>query len=56
MKANKNSPLDRLRQWWLRVRCPTEFLCDNCHLDYGTLCTRPQRPNAVKCPDYEPKK
>lgn len=46
---------ERLRQWWLRVRCPTEFLCDNCVYDHPSACTRPQRPNAIKCPDYRPR-
>jgi len=47
--------LDRLRQWWLRVKCPTEFLCDNCKNDYRSACLRSQAayPNATKCPDYE---
>jgi len=44
-----------LQQWWLRVTCPTEFLCDNCKYDHGNACTRPERPNAVRCPDYRPK-
>ncbi len=53
--STKITLISRLRSWWLRVKCPTEFLCDNCQLDYGTACIRPQRPNAVKCPDYQPK-
>jgi len=47
--------VDKVKAWWLRVRCPTEFLCDNCFNDHDSACTRPQRPNAVKCPDYRPK-
>lgn len=47
--------LDTLKQWWRRVTCPTEFLCDNCKNDHPSVCYRPQRPNAIKCPDYEPK-
>jgi hypothetical protein len=47
--------MERLRTWWLRTTCPTEFLCDNCRYDYDAACRRPQRPNAVKCPDYKPK-
>jgi hypothetical protein len=46
---------EALRQWWLRARCPTEFLCDNCRYDHPSACHRPQRPNAVKCPDYTPR-
>lgn len=30
-----------------------EFLCDSCRYDYGSVCTRPERPNARKCPDYK---
>ena len=30
-----------------------EFLCDSCRYDYGSACTRPERPNARKCPDYK---
>lgn len=53
--STQPSITERLKQWWLRVTCPTEFLCDNCRYDHGTVCKRPQRPNAVKCPDYRPK-
>ena len=49
------SIIGRIREWWLRVTCPTEFLCDNCRYDHGNVCTRPERPNATKCPDYRPK-
>lgn len=28
------------------------FLCDTCRYDHGNACTRPERPNATKCPDY----
>lgn len=27
-------------------------LCDTCKYDYGAVCTRPERPNALRCPDY----
>ncbi|MBK7877908.1 MAG: hypothetical protein IPJ77_19690 [Planctomycetes bacterium] len=30
-------------------------LCDTCKWDYGNACTRPERPNAVTCPDYKKK-
>jgi predicted nucleic acid binding AN1-type Zn finger protein len=30
----------------------SEFLCDNCKYDYGSVCCRPERPNARRCPDY----
>ena len=45
----------RLREWWLRFRCPSEFLCDHCKYDHGNVCKRPERPNAIKCPDYQPR-
>ena len=47
--------LDKIRQWWLRVRCPTEFLCDNCRYDYGNACNHKERPNATRCSDYRPR-
>ena len=28
-------------------------LCDDCRYDYGDACSRPERPNALKCPDYK---
>jgi len=28
-------------------------LCDNCRYDYGSVCKRPERPNAYECPDYK---
>lgn len=28
-------------------------LCDSCKWDYGDACTRPERPNARTCPDYQ---
>ena len=28
------------------------ILCDTCKYDYGTACTRPERPNATVCPGY----
>ena len=31
----------------------TRPLCDTCKYDYGTACTRPERPNARRCPDYK---
>ncbi|MCK4533100.1 hypothetical protein KAU39_04885 [bacterium] len=31
----------------------TKFLCDSCRYDWGDACTRPERPNATRCPDYK---
>jgi len=30
-------------------------LCDTCKYDYGTVCSRPERTNALQCPDYKHK-
>lgn len=45
----------RIRAWWWRITCPTEFLCDNCLYDHPSACKHAVRPNATKCPDYKPK-
>jgi hypothetical protein len=29
------------------------FLCDSCKWNWRSSCHRPERPFAVKCPDYE---
>ena len=34
-------------------RVEKKFLCDSCKYDYGNACHRPERPNAIKCPDYK---
>lgn len=31
------------------------YLCDSCKYDYPSACRRPERPNAVRCPDYKKK-
>ena len=28
-------------------------LCDTCQYDYGDACSRPERPNAMRCADYK---
>ena len=39
---------------WLRSLVPrTRPLCDTCRYDYGGACKRPERPNAMHCPDYK---
>jgi len=30
-----------------------EFLCDSCKYNDARYCSRPERPNALKCPDYK---
>jgi hypothetical protein len=51
------SALTGLRRWlarWLRRLVPgVRPLCDTCRYDYGNVCKRPERPNALKCPDYK---
>ena len=49
-----------LRGMWKRMKsraaaatAPGRFLCDSCRYDYRGACTRPERPNATKCEDYE---
>ena len=37
---------------YLFVPVHTRFLCDSCEYDHGNACVRPQRPNAVTCPDH----
>lgn len=32
---------------------PSRPLCDTCKWDYGNICRRPERPNALTCPDYK---
>jgi len=49
----------RLWRWlaqFLRSLAPgASPLCDSCRYDYGNVCRRPERPNALKCPDYRRK-
>ena len=41
---------------WLRSLVPRiRPLCDSCRYDYGNVCRRPERPNAMRCPDYKRK-
>ena len=28
------------------------FLCDSCKYDHPSSCSRPERPNAKRCPEY----
>ncbi len=44
----------RVLMRWLRSLLPrsTRPLCDTCRYDYGNACSRPERPNALTCPDY----
>jgi len=32
---------------------PRRPLCDRCKWDWGDVCTRPERPNALDCPDFK---
>ncbi|MHC5053507.1 MAG: hypothetical protein ACYTKD_02185 [Planctomycetota bacterium] len=43
------------RTFWQRLKACLglgRILCDTCKYDYGTACTRPERPNATVCADY----
>ncbi len=43
------------KRWWSRlwgVSHGDAILCDHCKLNYGNVCTRPERPNAVVCEDF----
>ncbi len=47
-----------LRTFWQRLMTRLgleKILCDTCKYDYGSVCTRPDRPNATVCPDYKRK-
>lgn len=50
--------------WWRRIAealrrifalDSKRYLCDSCKYDYPSACRRPERPNALKCPDYKKK-
>lgn len=47
---------DRLRRFFAALfawRPAGSPLCDTCMYDYGDACKRPERPNALRCPDYK---
>ncbi|MBZ0255942.1 hypothetical protein K8I31_07760 [bacterium] len=47
--------MTQLKIWWSRIISISKgdaFLCDSCKWNYGNVCTRPEKPNARKCPDY----
>ena len=46
-----NSFVDFLRR--LAALGAASPLCDRCKFDYGDVCRRPERPNALKCPDFK---
>ncbi|HEX6883036.1 MAG TPA: hypothetical protein VF530_06620 [Planctomycetota bacterium] len=45
----------RLAHWLRRLVPRVRPLCDTCRYDYGNVCKRPERPNALQCPDYRRK-
>ena len=45
--------LKKLLSLFRRVVPSGRPLCDDCKYDYGSVCTRPERPNAMRCPDYK---
>ena len=50
-------PRGALRRWlkkvWRWLVPGVRPLCDDCRYDYGNVCKRPERPNALHCPDYK---
>lgn len=55
-ETRRRSLLGRLWQWLGNLLTTGGApLCDRCKYDYGNVCTRPERPNARKCPDFEHK-
>ena len=42
-----------LREMFSRLNPGGKPLCDTCKYDYPGACSRPERPNALKCPDYK---
>jgi hypothetical protein len=43
---------------WLHPNPPrykknTKFLCDSCKYNDARYCSKSERPNAIKCPDYK---
>ena len=54
--AKDGLPLFRRLTEFLRRLFAAEskrYLCDDCMWDYGNACTRRERPNALRCPDYK---
>ena len=31
----------------------SRYLCDNCKYNHPRYCSRPERPNATRCPDFK---
>ena len=51
--------MSRLKKKWKRLASRLRtltgsqtFLCDSCKLNYGEVCKRRERPNAIVCEDY----
>lgn len=55
MGANKLPFGRRLRELLRRLFALSSkrYLCDSCRYDYPGACSRPERPNALVCPDYK---
>lgn len=45
--------LERILGLFRRFVPSSRPLCDTCKYDYGNVCKRPERPNALRCPDYK---
>ena len=49
------APRRWLKRFWRWLVPGVRPLCDSCRYDYGNVCKRPERPNALQCPDYKRK-
>ncbi|MBT9138158.1 MAG: hypothetical protein DDT31_00708 [Syntrophomonadaceae bacterium] len=50
--------VSHLRRLWKKARellRGAQILCDTCKYDWGNVCLRRERPNALKCPEYKKK-
>jgi len=48
-----------LQRFWEKIKRGLKgkkFLCDDCKYNWREACTRPERPNATRCPDYKPRR
>jgi hypothetical protein len=57
-EVNKRSNptwLDKLKLKLKRSLGMNILLCESCQWNWRTACHRPERPNAIWCPDYSKK-
>ena len=56
MQLNRKVKPNLWEEFILKLRRLThteKILCDSCRYDWRGACHRPERPNAVWCPDYK---